>query len=137
MMKSCTEGHMRQLAECQGTQAYGLTDLLMSRRAWGGQSHDMMQVFDQVSKGPHQKGSFKGGPLGKRAKFLPMLDMNSPKNEPPLKIGTPRLVGSVHLQSDALVSTAKTKAATKLSRMLREHRDLTLGSPAQRLEGLF
>ena len=58
-----------------------------------------MHVPKRVPTGSHQKGSFKGGPLGKRAKFLPMLDMNSPKNEPPLKIGTPRLVGSVHLQS--------------------------------------
>ena len=45
----------------------------------------------------YQNGSLRGGPLGKRARFLPMLPMNSPKNEPPLKIGTPRLVGRVHL----------------------------------------
>lgn len=47
----------------------------------------------------YQNGSLSGGPLGKRARFLPMLDINSPKKEPPLKMGTPRLVGKVHLDS--------------------------------------
>ena len=47
----------------------------------------------------YQNESLRGGPLGKRARFLPMLDMNSPKKEPPLKMGTPRLVGRVHLDT--------------------------------------
>ena len=51
----------------------------------------------QILSMTYQKESFRGGPLGKRARFLPMLPMNSPKNDPPLKMGTPRLVGSVHL----------------------------------------
>ena len=80
----------------------------------------------------YQKESFKGGPLGKRARFLPMLPMNSPKNDPPLKMGTPKLVGSVHLvnstQSQPHVSCMQTFQFCKLLH--------TLEIPRQKLEGL-
>ena len=40
-----------------------------------------------------------------------MLDMNSPKNDPPLKMGTPRFVGRVHLARTGVVNLASNNLA--------------------------
>jgi len=40
-----------------------------------------------------------------------MLDMNSPKNDPPLKMGTPRFVGRVHLARTSVKNMASNNLA--------------------------
>ena len=44
-----------------------------------------------------QKGSSSLGPVGKCAKLEPMEAMNWPKKELPFRMGTPMVVGTVHL----------------------------------------
>lgn len=70
-----------------------------------------MTGLQYVTPVTYQKGSFNGGPFGNRPRFLPMLDMNSPKNDPPLKMGTPRFVGRVHLASTDAMKLASDSLA--------------------------
>lgn len=45
----------------------------------------------------HQKGSLRAGPVGKCARFSPMLCVNLPNSDAPPKADTPMLEGMNHL----------------------------------------